>query len=126
MMYVNEMYVIKSAVLSFQKGNTVSTSASISGASVISGSAAYDFSSSQIEQTEIDDTVVNVEGPTFTKDTMPFCNVVAVGAPAAQPAVPSVQSVVKLSNLSTNIKDTAGNNLQLQDFQLKTSVKAPQ
>jgi hypothetical protein len=127
MMYVNEMYVIKSSVLSFQKGNTVSASASISGASVISGNAAYDFSSSQIEQTEIDDTVVNVEGPTFTKDTMSFCNVAAsAGAPAAKPAAPGVQSVVKLSNLSTTIKDTVGNTLQLQGFQVKRSVKAPQ
>jgi len=127
MMYVNELYVIKSAVMTYQKGKTIDASASISGASVIAGNAAYDFSSSQTEQNEIDDTVVNVEGPTFTKDTMSFCPVTVAPGPVAAPTpTATVQSVVRLGNTAATIQNILGQSLSLQRPQLQHSVKAPQ
>jgi hypothetical protein len=119
-MYVNEMYVIKSAILSYQKGNTVTSSAAISGASIIAGNAAYDFSSSQIETTEIDDTVVNVEGPTFSKSTVSFC---AAAAPA--PAI-TAQALVHLSDAKAALLDSSGGKLALTNPTLKKSARAPQ
>lgn len=78
-MYVNSLYVIKSVVLSYQKGNQISSSASLSGGSVITASAAYDFSSSQTQEAEADDRVVNIAGPTYEKGDLPICP----GAPKA-------------------------------------------
>jgi hypothetical protein len=94
---------------------------------------AYDFSSSQQEQNEIDDTVVNVEGPTYTKDTMPFCNAPAAAAAAAAPApaapIPNTATVTALIPLSTakvSIKDDSGVDLPLQKSLAKYSSKVPE
>lgn len=126
-MYVNEMYVVKSAILTYQKGNAVTSSASASGGSVIAGSAEYDFSSSQIEQTEIDDTVVNVEGPTFTKDTLSFCQAApAVASVAVGVNTSAVQPVVHLSTATALIQNSAGQNLALEKPQLKSTSRSPQ
>jgi hypothetical protein len=72
-MYVNSMYVIKSVVLSYQQGQAISSGASLSGGSVITASGAYDFSSSQTQEAEVDDRVVNIAGPTYEKNTLSIC-----------------------------------------------------
>ncbi len=72
-MYVNQMYVVKSVFLNYQQGNTISTSASLTGGSVITLNGAYDFSSSQTQEAVVGERVVNIAGPTWNKSTMPFC-----------------------------------------------------
>ena len=72
-MYVNQMYVVKSVVLTFQQGNTISSSASLNGGSVITLNGAYDFSTSGTQEAEVGERVVNIQGPTWSKSTMSFC-----------------------------------------------------
>jgi len=83
-MYVNSMYVIKSAVLSYKQGQSVSSGASLSGAQVVTASAAYDFSTSQEQQAQVGERVVNIAGPTWDKQTFEavFCGQNAVVGPA--------------------------------------------
>jgi hypothetical protein len=95
LLYVNQMYVVRSAILSFQKGDTVSASAGLSGGSIVTASGAYDFSNAQTQTSRADEQVVNIAGPSWTKSTVSFCNAgpaiaVAPGALATPPpaAVP--------------------------------------
>jgi hypothetical protein len=121
-MYVNEMFVVKTAVLSYQKGTALSANAALSAGSIVSGSTAYDFSSSSLDQSEVDDVVVNVQGPTFASGTLAFCNA-APPPPATQPT--TAQPVAHISNLATAIKDTMGQNLPLMKANVLFTSRAP-
>jgi hypothetical protein len=91
-MYVNEMYVVRSAILTYQKGDTLSAGAALSGGSIVSGSAAYDFSSSQAQTSRADGQVVNIAGPTWTKATLGFCSASNNGVnTSSTPAVTGVR-----------------------------------
>lgn len=73
LMYVNQMYVVKSVVLRYKKGNAISAEASVNAASVITVDAAYSFSESQEQESQVGDTAINIAGPTFTKSTLAIC-----------------------------------------------------
>jgi hypothetical protein len=81
-MYVNEMYVVKSVALNYQQGTAISSGASITGGSIIAGNAAYDFSSSATQEEAVDDTVVNIQGPIFSAGTMAICATPGAATPA--------------------------------------------
>lgn len=93
-MYVNSMYVIRSVVLTFQQGKEIKAGGSLSGGSIITANAAYDFSSSGTQEAEADERVVNVAGPTYTKSTLPIC-----GAPH------KTLGVIEKVSLKGSIKD---------------------
>jgi hypothetical protein len=117
-MYVNEMYVIKSVVLTYQQGLSVSAGSSLSGGSVITASGAYDFSSSQIQTSEMDDTVLNIEGPTFTKSSMAICQ------PAVAAAAPSVTAHTGTALMGA-FKSVSGADLVLTKPTVQFSTQAP-
>jgi hypothetical protein len=72
--YVNQVYVVRSVNLGYQKGSSLSTGASLSGGSVITASGAYDFSSSQTQSSEVTETIVNIFGPKWKKTDLAFCS----------------------------------------------------
>jgi hypothetical protein len=72
-MYVNQMYVVRSVNLDYQQGSSLSAGASLSGGSVVTASGAYDFSSSQTQSAQVTEVIVNIFGPKWKKTDLSFC-----------------------------------------------------
>ena len=106
LLYVNQIYVVRSAILGFQKGDTVSAGAGLSGGSIVTASGAYDFSNAQTQTSRADEQVVNIAGPTWTKSTVSFCNPAPVAGTPPAP-VPAVIQVQHLPGAAALLRDTA-------------------
>ncbi len=114
LLYVNQMYVVRSAILSFQKGDTVSVGASLSGGSIITASGAYDFSNSGTQTSRADEQVVNIAGPVWTKSTLAFCNAApAAAAVPGNPVQPAAVPVQHVPGAALLLRDTVAARVRL-------------
>lgn len=84
--YVNRVYAIELANFTYEEGHNISASTKLTGASVISGSVAYDFSNAQARSFSFQQVALNFSGINKTYDQLPckaWTTLVVSGNPIA-------------------------------------------